>query len=57
MNFFLTLNSRVNSIFKGTVLIDFHTVKDLELVRNAVNNKQIGSLMGKYFRPMDHSTA
>ncbi|PWN38050.1 uncharacterized protein FA14DRAFT_22472 [Meira miltonrushii] len=31
---------------EGTVLIDFHTAKDLELVRNAVNNKQMGSLMG-----------
>ena len=28
-------------------MIDLHTAKDLELVRNAVNNKQMGSLMGK----------
>lgn len=33
-------------IHLGTVMIDSHTAKDLELVRNSLNGRQMGSLMG-----------
>lgn len=41
-----------SDFMSGTVMIDHQTAKDLELVKNAVTHKQMGSLLGMPQEPV-----